>query len=230
MLAGDGALGCPPPPLLGTSVLNVGSRDFLSHQGPLSLCPAEGAVGSGSETWRNSAGSGRGPSLPLLWKTKQALNPFLEELAPCPLCSDPATLSSPASTHAVARLGRQKAAELPRPSCSWGAAKKQRGVCWVPLLPQPLCLSRAAGRAEGWDVPAWGPAAANKAAPRWGCCAAARWGCAHAGKDGAPRSACFGPGMGGWSCSGSGSSASRAGLFTCLWIRWFIFLKLGVVF
>lgn len=84
MLAGDGALGCPPPPLLGTSVLNVGSRDFLSHQGPLSLCPAEGAVGSGSETWRNSAGSGRGPSLPLLWKTKQALNPFLEELAPCP--------------------------------------------------------------------------------------------------------------------------------------------------
>lgn len=77
-------MGCPPPPLLGTSVLNVGSRDFLSHQGPLSLCPAEGAVGSGSETWRNSAGSGRGPSLPLLWKTKQALNPFLEELAPCP--------------------------------------------------------------------------------------------------------------------------------------------------
>lgn len=166
MLTGDGALGCVP--LLGTSVLSVGSRDFLSHQGPLSLCPAEGAVGNGSETWRNSAGCGRGPSLPLLWKTKQALSPLLKELAPCPLRSDPATLSSPASTHAVACLGRQKAAELPHPSWSWSAVRTNSAVgagCHNPCARPEL----QGGQRDGmWDVPAWGPAAANKAASRWG--------------------------------------------------------------
>lgn len=229
MLAGDGALGCPPPP----------SRYVCPECGQQRLPEPPGTivtVSCGRCCWKWLRNMEKFcwqwertfPSLAL--ENKASLKPIPRGARSLSLCSDPATLSSPASTHAVARLGRQKAAELPRPSCSWGAAKKQRGVCWVPLLPQPLCLSRAAGRAEGWDVPAWGPAAANKAAPRWGCCAAARWRCAHAGKDGAPRSACFGPGMGGWSCSGSGSSASRAGLFTCLWIRWFIFLKLGVVF
>lgn len=56
-------------------LLGTGSRDFLSHQGPLSLCPAEGAVGSGSETWRNSAGSGRGASPSLALENKASLKP-----------------------------------------------------------------------------------------------------------------------------------------------------------
>lgn len=82
-------------------------------------------------------------SFPLLWKTKQALSPFPEELAPCPLCSDPATPSPPASRRTLGRGAEGSGAPssiLPR-GCR---ASVPPAGCWG-LPPTPRMLQGELG-------------------------------------------------------------------------------------
>lgn len=133
-------------------------------------------------------------------------------LAPCPLCSDPATSSpSPAGRRAAVRLGRQKAAGLSPPSCSGGqdgAAPAAAGT------EAPLAAGIVAARARCGGFP---PLAGHRFVPG-----------AQEGRGRGQRLLWARKGR--LSCSGSGSSASGVGLFMCLWVHWFIFLKLGFVF
>lgn len=196
MLAGAGGLGCVPPP-----------RYVLPERGQQRLPEPPGTIAAAScekGCWKwlrqgESLLAVEGElSFPLLWKTKQALSPFLEELAPCPLCSDPATPSSPASTRAGVRLGggRRQRGFLHRPAQRLQAVNATPRVLGAasPTPPFP----HAAGRAEGRGCPCLGtrfgghestPGSVVAARARCGCCPPQSVSCRSLGHEGSAKAA-----------------------------------------
>lgn len=158
---------------------------------------------------------------------------------PCALTPPPRPLRQ-AHEQAYA-WGGQKAAGLPPSSFPEAAGSKRNpegAGCCLPHTPVPTCCREGGGP----GVSLLGDSLRGTREHPWQCCGSASslWllpppvcvlplAGARGERQGCARCLAW-AGEGGSSCSGSGSSASRAGLFTCLWVRWFIFLKLGVCF